>query len=133
VANGEYTQVVDIVPGKLKVTFRTVSSLESQEIRLWIWKRAAENPELTKLTGDMYGLALIVASVKQINGTAYPDHLKRTGAGVWGAQFDVEAFVGKYSQFLNMAMPLIHAIGTHSQWFDLRIREMFTIDYAKNG
>ena len=129
-ANNEFTQDVDIIPDKLKVTFRTITPLENQGIRLWLIQRATEDPRFDKLAGEVYGLALVVASIVKIGGTQYPQHLSGQAPN---QEFDVEAFVTKYDRFIKMPAPLIHALATHSQWFDLRVREMFTTDYAKNG
>lgn len=133
IAEGEFTQIVDVVPGKLKVHYRTMTSMESQAIRLWIFNQVAEKPTLEKISGEMYGLGMIVATVTQIGGTKMPDHLKRSGQGTYSAAFDDQAFANKYDMFARMPLPVIHAVGTHGQWFDLRVRQLFTTDYAKNG
>lgn len=133
VATGEFQQIVDVIPGKLKVHYRTVTPMETQAIRLWIFNLAITNPTLDKLAGEMYGLGLLVASIRQINAKAEPDHLNREGTGTYTASFNEDTFSKKYDKFSRMPQQLIHAIGTHGQWFDIRVREMFTTDYAKNG
>jgi hypothetical protein len=134
IATGEFKQIVDVIPGRMKVHYRTMTPMENQAIRLWIFDRVAKDPRLDKVSGEMYGLSLIVAQVEQVNGSKYPDHLTRTGAGgVYSANFNEEAWSEKYDMFARMPQPLIHALGVHGQWFDVRVREMFTADHAKNG
>lgn len=133
IAEGEFTQIVDVIPKRLKIHYRTLSAMEMQAIRLWIFDRVTKDPRLDKISGEMYGLGMLVASVVQMGGTKYPDHLKRKGQGTYSAEFDDEAFEKKYQQFVCMPQQLLHAIGVHGQWFDMRVREMFTTDFAKNG
>lgn len=133
VAEGEFTQIVDVIPGRLKVHYRTLSPMEMQAIRLWIFDQVTKDQRLDKISGEMYGIGMLVASVVQIGGTKYPDHLKRKGQGTYSAEFDDKVFGEKYDMFSRMPQQLIHAVGTHGQWFDLRVRQMFTTDYAKNG
>lgn len=133
VAEGEFTQIVDVIPGRLKVHYRTLSPMEMQAIRLWIFDQVTKDPRLDKISGEMYGIGMLVASVVQMGGTKYPDHLKRHGQGTYSAEFDDETFGKKYHMFSRMPQQLIHAVGTHGQWFDLRVRQLFTTDHAKNG
>lgn len=133
IANGEFTQWVDVIPKRLKVQYRTLSPMELQAIRLWIFDKVTKDPRFDKISGEMFGLGMLVASVVQMGGTKYPDHLKRRGQGTYNAEFNDEVFEAKYAQFICMPQQLIHAIGVHGQWFDMRVREMFTSDYAKNG
>jgi hypothetical protein len=133
VASGEFKQIVDVVPGRLKVHYRTITSAENQGIRQLIYKMVQQDPTLDKLSAEIFGLALLVASVTQIGSKAYPDHLKRTSSTTFGAEFDETVFRAKYREFSYMPQPLLHSIGVHGQWFDLRVRSLFTVDFAKNG
>lgn len=133
IASGEFEQWVDVVPGRLRVHYRTVTAMENQAIRLWIFNKTEADPRLERISGEMYGLGLTVASVVQIGGTKEPDHLQRNGQGTYNAVFDDDAFAKKYDKFARMPNPLLHAIGVHGEWFDLRVRQLFTTDYAKNG
>jgi hypothetical protein len=133
IAEGEFTQIVDVIPGKLKVHYRTMTPMESQAMRLWIFHKVAEDPRLDKISGEMYGLAQVVATVTQIGTKKFPDHLERQGQGTYSAKFNDQAFAEKYDMFARMPMQMIHAVGTHAQWFDIRVRQLFTTDHAKNG
>lgn len=133
IALGEFRQTVDVIPGKMKVHYRTVSGMENKSIRLWVFKQITLDPTLDRLASEMFGLGLVAASVVQLNSTQYVDHLVRPGTGTYGATFNEDAFALKYKQFESMPQPLLHALGTHGQWFDIRIRTLFTMDFAKNG
>jgi len=133
VATGEFTQWVEVVPSKLRVLYRTVTAMELQAARLWLFNMTQQDPRNERLASEIYGLAVLVLSVVQINTTKEVDHLKRNGQGTWDADFDEKAFEAKYKKYSRMPQPLLHALGTHGQWFDLRVRENFTSDFAKNG
>lgn len=129
-ANSEFTQWVDIIPGRLKVQFRTINSLEHQAIRLWIFNMAQKDPRIDRLASEIYGIATVVAAVAQINQTKQPAHLIGEG---YDREFNETVFQKKYEIFRLMPMPLIHAISVHAGWFDMRVRKMFTADFVKNG
>jgi hypothetical protein len=129
-AENSFEQWVEVVPGRLNVLYRTLTPLENQSIRLWIFKQAQTNELMDRLAPEIYGLAQVVAAVRQINTQAQPEHVKGFGHT---AEFDDDAFAAKYAHFRNFPNPLIHAIGVHANWFDLRVRDMFTTDALKNG
>lgn len=133
VATGEFKQWVEVIPTKLRVQYRTVTAMEMQAIRLWLFNMTTKDPRMDRLAGEIFGLAVLVASVVQINSDRKPSHLSQDGQGTYGAEFDEQAFEQKYKIFARMPQPLLHAIGTHGQWFDIRVREIFTSDYVKNG
>jgi hypothetical protein len=130
-ASGEFEQWVPIVPERFKVLFRTVSAMENQYIRLWLFNWADSDPRIEKLAAEVYSLALVVAAVKQINGNAMPPHLK--GNTAYDFEFDEDAFKKKYHVVSTYPLPLIHSLGVHSAWFDQRVRELFTSEHLKNG
>lgn len=129
-ANGEFTQWVDIIPGRFKVKYRTINSLEHQAIRLWIFDMAQKDPRIDRLASEIYGIATVIAATVQINNTMQPPHFVGEG---YNREFNEEIFAQKYKAFRLMPMPLIHAISVHAGWFDLRVRKMFTADFVKNG
>ena len=130
-STGSFSQWVTIVPEKFKVLFRTLAPDEQQSIRLWIYKLTQDDPDKDKLASEIYSLALVVACVVQINGNKLPEHME-PGPN-HSRVLNTETFQQKYNQFIRYANPMVHALGVHSQWFDRRVRRMFTKDYAKNG
>lgn len=132
IAEGEFLQVVEVVPGRLKATYRSITAMEDHAIRLWLAKKAQEDATLSRIIPEMLGLAMLVASVVKIGNTAFHEHLKRN-QGAYSATFDEDAFAIKYDQFSRMPMPLLNNIGVHGVWFDERVRRMFTSEHIKNG
>lgn len=130
--SGEWTQVVPVIPEKLRVTYRSMSNLEHQALRIKMFKAVAADPELARMAEELLGFYQTVASVKAVNETVFPHHLKRTPAGAF--EFLDEIFDQKLAQFQNYPVQLMHALGVHGAWFDARVRELFiTADPLKNG
>lgn len=125
-----YTQSVPIIPDKLTVVYRSISSMEQFEIRKILHKEVLEDPAVRGFGAEKLGLMQVVASVVQINGNRLPDHLKQNGGR---QEFDSEVFAQKLNRFLMYPEPLIHSLGTHAHWFDQRVRELFAAESLKNG
>lgn len=123
ILNGVYSQVVPITDN-LRVEFRTISPEENKQLRVLLWKWLDEDPSLEPAQGDIYGMMLIVAGVVQIGTRRLPDHL--VGADMFSAKFDAEVFTKKYQQMSRYPAPLVHALGVHNNWFDTRVRRLFT-------
>lgn len=126
----DYTQSVPIVPDKLTVVYRSVSSMEQFEMRKILRKELMEDPAAQSSAAEKLGLMQIVASVVQINGNRLPDHLTQNGPH---RSFDADTFIEKLNRFLAYPQPLIHSLGTHGYWFDQRVRELFVAENLKNG
>lgn len=128
-AMNEFSQEVPI--GPMTVTFRTVQPLEIAAIRAMIFRMVDEGKVKDHISGDLYSLMTVVASVKRINKKVMPDHVVPDGAY---RKFDEDIFGAKYREFETYPLPMVHAISTHSSWFDLRVRETFRNGAAiKNG
>lgn len=127
---GEFTQTVEIVPKKLIVVFRTITPFENEQIKRHVLEKIMEDEKYTQLHTDRYGFMQVVASVKQLNGREVATHLKTNGNS---REFMWEVFTKKFEMFQNYPAPLIHALGVHSNWFDLRVRGLFTNAALKNG
>lgn len=134
--NNEFTQRVAIVPRVLEVTFRTLSAVEQQGIRTWIFNMAMSAADastrevINRNSPEIYSLAVAVATIVQVNKTPRPSHMV---GQAYQEVFDEAVFGKKYEEFVRYPLPLIHALYTHSAWFDLRMRKMFTSDSLKNG
>jgi hypothetical protein len=120
---GIYTQIVPITD-TFTVHYRSLAPQENREIRLWLWNLADEDPRLENLLNEMYGMALIVAAVTQIQGHKLPEHFSREGEN----KFDHDVFTLKYGLLDTYPSPMIHAIGVHANWFDQRVRRLFTTE-----
>jgi hypothetical protein len=129
---GEYTQVVPVIPGKLTVTFRSMSHLEHQMLRVKLYNYLDDHPELRRIDGELLGFYQTVASIKAINDTVAQSHLQRQPNGT--VEFLDAAFEEKLARFNTMPIQLISTIGIHGAWFDARVRDLFvSAEALKNG
>lgn len=130
---GEFTQVVPIVPDKLTVKFRCLTPGENNELRLFLFDQIADDPRKRQLGNELLAFYQTVATVVEINRTLFVKHMV-TQAPSGKLVFNKEVFEQKVNAFMAYPMPLIASIGTHSGWFDMRVRELFaTTDRLKNG
>lgn len=130
---GEFTQLVPIVPGKLEVRYRSLTSGENNELRLTLIEELQKDGRRGHLAEDLLGFYQIVASVVSINKTDYVKHMVSDGP-MQRMKFQRELFLEKVNAFMAFPMPLISALGTHGMWFDQRVRELFTTsERIKNG
>lgn len=128
---GEFKQHVPIYPGKLEVVFRTITPLENEELRRHILEQVLVDERHANLMGEKYGFMQTVAAVHSLNGQELPKHLLPGDKG--GRKFMWDTFQKKVDIFMAYPGPLIHALGTHAHWFDLRVRALFTSTALKNG
>lgn len=131
IASGEFTQDVNIVPGRLMVRYRTISNYENREIRVLLNELCNENPQLETQAADLYGAMVTVASIVRVNNEEMPTHMM--GSDPYRRTFNTEAFKSKLDFFTRYPLPLVHSIGVHANWFDQRVRESLTGDSIKNG
>lgn len=133
IMSGEFTQDVPVVPDTLVVRYRSLSVLEHQALRLYLFDAIRENSALDQINGELMGLYQTVASVAAVNGQAFGNsHLKRQTNGT--LEFLKDEFTEKLQKLQAMPLQLLHAIGVHGSWFDGRVRELFvTADPLKNG
>lgn len=132
ILTGEFKQFVPInADGKLNVTFRTITPLENEEIRRKMLEMVLEDERFSNIIGEKYGFMQTVAAVLSINGQELPKHLMAGEKG--GRSFNWDIFNKKVELFMAYPGPLIHALGTHAHWFDLRVRALFTTAALKNG
>lgn len=133
ILTGEWRQTVPISPDKLVVIFRSITPLENEEIRRHVLEKILVNDDerFTAIESERYGFMQTVAAVHSLNGQELPKHLKTGEKG--GRKFDWAVFEKKVNLFMAYPTPLIHALGTHAYWFDLRVRGLFSNQALKNG
>lgn len=127
--SGVYEQTVPIHKD-LTVRFRTVSPMETREMRVLLWEWADKDPRIENLAADIYGMMMVVAATKMIGTNELPTHLK--GDSLYNYEFDKDAFEIKYNYMDRLPGPLVHAIGVHGHWFDERVRKLFTQEKLKD-
>jgi hypothetical protein len=130
ILDGEYKQVVPVVPGKLDVVYRTVSPAEDQAIRLYIFKLTSTDGRLESVATDLYSLLTLTAGIVMISGKQLPAHFTREGFTI---KVNEETLGLKLNLILSYPMPLIHALSVHQFWFDQRVRKAFTTVDLGNG
>lgn len=128
---GEFTQRVPIKKGVLEITFRTITPFENEQIKRHILQKILDEERYAQIHTDSYGAMQVVASVVMINGQEWPTHLKSAGNG--SREFMWETFLKKYERFTHYPAPLIQSLSVHANWFDLRVRALFTNAALKNG
>jgi hypothetical protein len=129
IMRGEFTQVVPVREG-LRITYRSLTPFENEEIRRMILKRQVEEPRTASLAAERLSFMQTIAAIVMINGNEMPRHLTKIKSG-W--EFDEDVFNKKYNLFASYPTSFIHTLTTHAYWFDLRVRELFTVEKAKNS
>lgn len=128
----EFTQVVPIVPDKLTVTFRCLTTGENNELRLILYEEIAKDARKSQIGNELFGFYQTVASVLSINKTELVRHMTRDNQN--NLVFERTIFERKLRQFYEFPMQLISVLGMHGAWFDRRVRELFvTTEAIKNG
>lgn len=128
--NGSFVQDVPIVPDQLVVRYRSLTTMDHYEIGAKVYLKISERPEFGQVVGILTGLYQTVACTSRINSTVFPEHIKREqGKTV----FDTAVFDQKVEDFLSYPLALIGSLGVHGQWFDNRVRRLFTTANLKNG
>jgi hypothetical protein len=118
----ELTQEVPVVPGRLILTFRTISQKEI----LWILQYLYDFPGSTMYTRELLSTCQMVCALMAINGSMLPDHRKD---GV----IEKEAFEKKKDAISSFPTQLIADISVQLIWFQARVNNLFGLDAIKNG
>lgn len=129
--SGEYKQLVPIVPGKFEVEFRTIYPIELQTIRAIAFKKVVDDPRFELVLDNMISTMLLVAHIVSINGHVEPPHM--VGDSMYTAKFDEEIFKAKLDKYLRQPMAMIQSLSSHADWFEERVRALFSAENVKNG
>jgi len=124
VANFEVQQRVPIIPGKFEPMFRTPSGHEDLfGRRKMSGVRGSDN-----LVFGTYSIVNLTLALVDINGEIdFPNHLKPDGT------VDEEIFDAKMAKVLRMPMQWLADLSVNYMWFDVRARQLLTLDEVKNG
>ena len=133
VLTGEFTQLVPVVPTTLEVRYKCLTTAENNHLRLKVIDEIEKEPKKAHLAKDILGFYQTVATVVSINKTVFPRHTE-VNASTLRTEFYEPIFDQKVEVFQQYPLPVIAALGTHSSWFEQRVRELFvTTDPLKNG
>jgi hypothetical protein len=115
ILHGEVHQVVPIVPGKLEVTYRSVSGEEDLAIKRMMFGETGGDRYLM----DKFTLMQLTLALKSINDDELPTHLGDKGT------VDEEKFIKKFEKVIKFPLQLLGDLGVQYLWFDERVRKLF--------
>lgn len=121
--NGEVTQAVPIIPGKLVVTFRSVTDLEEAFVDV----KLAQNREMTTREfvrkSNEFALAL---HISEVNGTRWP-------APITDGKMNEAAVERRLSHVQKLSSPVFQLITKNLGWFLDRVNKALTLEALGNG
>ena len=124
ITEGQVLQNVPIVPGKLEVTYRSVSSGEDLEIKRMLYNIRREVP---RYQVDAYSVMSLTLAVHAINGHPLPDHNDESG------NFSETRFNKKFELVKKYPIQLVADLGINYIWFDIRVKKLFSVEALGNG
>lgn len=130
IATGTFDQHVPIVPDILEVWFRSVTPFEHMRIRRMLIAMAEADPLFESLSIETFNALNIAASIKQVNGEKWPDHIDYASGS---PNFDADVLRHKLDRLLVLPAPVFHSLGVHCSWFDIRCREGLRVPALKGG
>lgn len=121
---GEVHQEVDVLPGKLRITYRTTSGDEDLSVKKLMYSTESGS---TRYIVDKFSLMNLTAGLYAVNDQVYPTHLTADG------DFDEEMFNIKHKKVLRMPMQLLADLVCNYIWFDNRVRNLLVPEELGNG
>lgn len=120
---GEIRQDVDILKGKLTITFRTLSGKED----LYIKKKLSDvKAETLRYVEDRYMMMQLAAHIVAINDTTLPSMLRE-------GTIDEELFTKRFDKVCALPVMLIERIWVHWVWFQDRVTKEINNDFLSGG
>lgn len=127
VMKGEMTQTVPVIPGKLSLTFRTLSQMEN----MWIMKYLYDFPGSPLYLQELNATCRLTCALLAVNDTVLPDH--RSNIGESGEDIKRDDFERKLKIVTSYPLQLIADMSVQHVWFQSRVDRLFTLDELKNG
>jgi hypothetical protein len=121
----EVQQVVQIVPGKFDVTYRSMTPDDNLYIKRYISKHDTGQSDQYVL--EKFGMCQLTCTVVSINGRALPEYRKADG------DVDDELFEKKLKMLLKKSAYVVADLGINYSWFDIRVRKLLNPDSLGNG
>jgi len=122
--NGELTQSVPIIPGKLVVTFRTVTDLEE----CFVDDELSAGGELTAR-----------AFLRRANEWALAFHIAEVNGSKWPTTIDGDGTVSeksvkrRLSHVRKLSSPIFHLLSQNLAWFLERVNDSLNMEALGNG
>lgn len=121
--NGEVTQVVPVIPGKLEITFRSVTDLEEA----FVDSALSKNREMTTRefvrSSNEYALAFHIVAV---NGTRWPQT-------VVDGKVNETAIEKRITHVRKLSSPIFLLLTQNLGWFLERVSKGLTLEVLGNG
>ncbi len=123
----EIVQDVEVIPGKLGFTFRTLSQREN----IWCMKYVYDFPGSPRYVETLFDTAKLACVIVALNGKPLPDH--RRDIGQKTEDVDPEQFKNKMGIISSWPVQLIADAGIQCNWFNDRVNSLFNEGILKNG
>jgi hypothetical protein len=123
--SGELKQTVPIIPGKLEVTFKTVTDLEESYVDTAMSKEPStlSNRQFVR---KMNELALAI-HIHSVNGNAWPKCIDGDGT------VNVAAMEVRLKNIQKLSSPIFSMISQNLSWFLDRVTKELTVSALGNG
>ena len=119
--NQEIRQTITLIPGKLEITFRSMTGAED----LYIKRKVFGVKGSTQMIYDTFSVLSLCCSLFSINRRPLPSHLDAEGDP------DDERFEAKKKLLLKLPIQLLADFSVNYSWFDRRVKKLFVIDELK--
>ena len=124
----EIRQRVPIIPDTLEVTFRTIETHED----LYLKRLLFSDDQATGRYGvDRMSVLTVAAGLVALNDQVLPDHVEEAQDGT--RSINKKLFAKKVQQLDRFPVQLLSDLSVNYQWFDERVRALFTEGNLKNG
>lgn len=127
VMSGELIQTIEVIPGKLRMTFRTLSQREN----MWIMKYLYDFPGSPLYLQELNATCRLACALVALNDQVLPEHREHVGE----AEEDIprEDFERKLRVVSSYPIQLVADISVQHAWFQDRVSQLLTMDELKNG
>lgn len=117
----EIRQTVPIIPGKLEVTFRSMTGQED----LYVKRRLFGMKTSAQAVLDTLTVMNLTCSMYSVNRRPLPSHLDKDG------DIQDELFDAKMKAILKMPIQMLADLSVNYSWFDRRVKKLFITDEIK--
>jgi hypothetical protein len=124
-ASGEVRQEVQIRPGRLVVTFKTLKTRED----LYIKRRISEvsSMDSARYVEDRFLSMLLAAQLAAYNGVELPPFTDKDGS-ISDAMFNK-----RLERIMDIPIILLQEIWVNYRWFERRVQDALSAENLKNG
>jgi hypothetical protein len=126
-SSGGLTQTVPVIPGKLTLTFRTLSQREN----MWVMKYLYDFPGSPLYLQELNATCRLTCALLAINDQVLPEH--RSNIGEAEEDITPKDFERKLRIVTSYPIQLIADMSVQHAWFQNRVEQLFTLDELKNG